>query len=117
MYDKQHYEKHKEYYNAYSKKWNKENTLKRKSTKLKYLYGITLSDYEKMLFEQGGGCAICGDNPPEGKYLHVDHDHQTNKVRSLLCGRCNKVLGSVGENTELLLRMAGYIRLHQNKGV
>ena len=45
------------------------------------------------LAEQGGGCAVCGRPPKEGKSLHVDHDHETGYVRGLLCFSCNAALG------------------------
>jgi hypothetical protein len=44
--------------------------------------------YDRLLGEQGGVCAICG-NPPKTRRLHIDHDHKTGKVRGLLCHRCN----------------------------
>jgi Recombination endonuclease VII len=43
--------------------------------RLRRLYGITLADYNKMLDEQSGGCAICG-RPPVKVQLSVDHDHK-----------------------------------------
>jgi hypothetical protein len=62
-----------------------------KSRRLKVRYGITLDAYEQMLCEQGGVCAICGDE----KELVVDHDHETGEVRGLLCRACNLRLGMV----------------------
>lgn len=59
---------------------------------LKKLYGITPERYSKMLQEQGGKCAICGGLPIQ-KRLAVDHDHETGKVRGLLCACCNMSLG------------------------
>jgi hypothetical protein len=56
-------------------------------------HGITLADYEAMLARQGGGCATCGRKPESGKNLHVDHDHQTGKIRGLLCIGCNLAIG------------------------
>jgi hypothetical protein len=53
--------------------------------------GITDQEYERLLGEQEGGCAICG-NPPKTRRLHVDHNHRTGKVRGLLCFRCNRGL-------------------------
>jgi Recombination endonuclease VII len=53
--------------------------------------GVSTEDYERMLAEQGGGCAICGA-PPKTRRLHVDHNHKTGKVRGLLCFRCNRAL-------------------------
>lgn len=43
-------------------------------------YGITLIEYESMLRDQGGGCAICGREPTT-KRLHVDHDHAFDRVK------------------------------------
>ncbi len=69
-------------------------------SKLKNRYGLTPDEYDEMFEAQSGRCAICG-SPPEGKRLSVDHDHQTDEVRGLLCQPCNLVLGSV---EALLLR-------------
>lgn len=60
---------------------------------LKTKYGITGDDYEKMFLEQKGLCAICSTDKPAGNRFHVDHCHQTGKVRRLLCSRCNGALG------------------------
>lgn len=55
--------------------------------------GIGSAEYDVMLLEQGGVCAICGNPPKEGgRRLHVDHDHRTGAVRGLLCFRCNRML-------------------------
>ena len=53
--------------------------------------GVGDDEYEWMLAEQGGVCAICG-SPPKSRRLHVDHDHKTGAVRGLLCFRCNRAL-------------------------
>ena len=55
--------------------------------------GVGDDEYEWMLAEQGGVCAICG-SPPKSRRLHVDHDHRTGAVRGLLCFRCNRALPS-----------------------
>ena len=62
-------------------------------------YDLTIAQYDAMLAEQGGGCAIC--HHPEmmvqqGKVrrLSIDHDHATGVIRGLLCSRCNRRLGS-----------------------
>lgn len=56
---------------------------------LRYRYGITIEDYERMLAEQNNQCAICGVAPPPGRRFHTDHNHATGVVRGLLCQRCN----------------------------
>lgn len=59
-------------------------------------YGITQRQYITMLGLQIGCCAICR-RPPKRQNLHVDHDHQTKRVRGLLCFRCNRYY--VSKNT------------------
>ena len=70
-----------------------------RSRHLKYLYGITVEQYEEMLEKQGGHCAACPRTPDQEKHgvLHVDHDHKTDAVRGLLCQRCNTGLGLLNE--------------------
>jgi predicted HNH restriction endonuclease len=58
---------------------------------LKRTYGMTTEEYDTMLNAQGGRCAICGESPLRRR-LHVDHDHETGRVRGLLCSRCNTAL-------------------------
>lgn len=79
-------------------------------------YGITLDDYEVMLKSQDGVCAICGDPPKGGKTssknLHVDHDHETGKVRGLLCNNCNLGVGKFRDDPLLMEKAASYMRQH-----
>lgn len=84
---------------------NRRSHLKRK-------FGITVEDYDRMLAEQGGGCAICGAPPPEGSSLHVDHDHQTGRVRGLVCFKHNNALGDFGDDPELLQKATTYLIDH-----
>ena len=95
------------------KKYLIKNKIKIREGRIKYLYGITEDDYQNLLQSQKGICAICGGQNPEPKRLEVDHDHVTGRVRALLCGRCNKVLGMVYEEPTLLNRMANYLSYHK----
>jgi hypothetical protein len=61
------------------------------------VYGLSLAAYDALMDAQGHGCAICGDACPSGRRLAVDHDHQTGRVRGLLCVRCNTLIGSARE--------------------
>jgi hypothetical protein len=76
---------------------------------LRTQYGMTESDYEQMYREQEGLCAIC-KNPRRRRRLFVDHDHQTGRVRGLLCPTCNGGLGKLGDSEEGLLRALAYLR-------
>lgn len=76
---------------------------------LKYKYGLSLAQYDVMLEEQGGVCAVCGRSNGS-KRLFIDHDHATGEVRGLLCHACNITLGNVDDNEELLLLAVEYLR-------
>ena len=84
------------------KQRDRANYLKRK-------YGMTLEDYDRLLVEQGGGCAICGRPPRDDIALHVDHDHETGRVRGLLCFPCNNTLGDFGDDPIRLYVAAAYL--------
>jgi hypothetical protein len=86
----------------------------RRDYRLQHDYGITAKEYDATLVAQGGCCALCGKPPmPDGKRamskLHVDHDHVTGRVRSLLCGNCNFGIGSFFEDPGLMRRAADYV--------
>lgn len=76
---------------------------------LKYHYGLTLSEFNAMLAEQQGKCAIC-EKPME--QVVVEHDHRTGRVRGLACNPCNWMLGHAREDPEILERGAAYLRAH-----
>lgn len=60
---------------------------------IKRKYGLSLEQYDKMLEQQQNKCAICEIQFPESfqewNRPCVDHNHQTNKVRGILCRKCN----------------------------
>lgn len=59
---------------------------------------------------QGGRCAICNAAPAS---LVDDHDHLTGAPRDMLCARCNRVLGAVGEDVGILHALAAYVVRHR----
>ena len=83
-------------------------------TQLRNDYGITLQDYEAMYKTQNGKCAICGKEPKNGRgilrKLYVDHCHQTNRVRGLLCHSCNMGIGLLDDSLELLFSAIEYLK-------
>lgn len=75
---------------------------------LKNAYGITEQEYRKLLRRQHGVCAICGAKP-KNQTLAVDHDHETGKVRGLLCRSCNVALGCLKDDIRLLSAAIVYL--------
>ena len=93
--------------------------LKKRNENLKRCYGITLNEYNEMLEKQNGKCAICGTTETKGRksgrgggadVFAVDHCHDTGDVRGLLCHSCNRALGLVGDNTQILQSMIEYLQ-------
>jgi hypothetical protein len=84
---------------------------------LKSTYNITLQQYDEMLLEQDSVCAICGSDDP-GHYgrFSVDHNHETNEVRGLLCNQCNVGLGALQDSPDILLKAAQYLLDKGNYG-
>lgn len=82
---------------------------KARRNRLKICYNIDLFQYEKLLDKQEGRCALCRRLPCNGRRLAVDHCHRTAKIRGLLCGRCNKALGLLGDDSASVLRAFVYL--------
>jgi hypothetical protein len=66
-------------------------------------FGLSEADHDRMRLEQGNACAMCrrqfGDK--HSNRPHVDHNHATGKVRSLLCTRCNTAVGMFEKHGQL----------------
>lgn len=92
--DKVKYQESKEARVAYARKYRAMYKDRTRTTNLKSKYGITNEDYLRMKDSQLGCCAICGTHESDLKrILCIDHCHNTNFVRGLLCDTCNKFLG------------------------
>lgn len=91
----------------YKRDWYKANKVKNRLRK----YGMTPADYDKRLAEQGFTCALCPTEAWETRdgVLHVDHDHETGKVRGLLCHHCNLGLGHFADDPDRLAAARTYL--------
>lgn len=90
---------------------------------LKKNYGLTVQQYDEMFEAQGGACAICKKalvrqtddarpmlGQPADNVGRVDHCHETNSVRGILCFGCNVGLGKFRDDEELMLTAVRYLR-------
>ena len=111
-YQRDLYARNRERYLAKRRRYRERHS----SEALLWRYGITLDTYHATLEAQDNRCAICGKTPEEnGKRICVDHDHETNEIRGLLCNRCNRVLGFVQDNPSLLRNAASYLEQHSKE--
>ena len=115
--------KHAEYMREYNKRkpekkksYRKNYRENHKANQLRAKYGITVEEYQAMFDGQGGVCKICGKKETtrvsrgEGiRSLAVDHDHNTGKVRGLLCHQCNVVLGQYEKHKDLFPKFQEYL--------
>jgi hypothetical protein len=92
-----------------------EQKLKYRKRFIEKKYGISYDEYEKMVDEQGNVCYICNRPEPQerNEHLAVDHNHKTGKVRGLLCSRCNRVIGLLEEDLQLIEKLKNYIKKHK----
>lgn len=99
-------------------KLSDEEIRKRKrADRLARNFKITIEEYEAILKEQRGVCAICGKQetaqdrwgPGKRVNFNIDHCHSTGKVRGVLCARCNMALGLFGDDPDMLLEAVNYL--------
>lgn len=114
----------KECQNRRSKKWQTEHPEKTQQSqrknalrrRLKTLC-MTQEDFDRLMIEQGGKCAICGTSDPKGRgnRLVPDHDHKTGAHRGLLCSNCNVALGMFFDDLSTLGAAIQYLgKWHQS---
>jgi len=95
-------------FNSNNRRYQKNNPHVVKNGQLRIKFGITLDQYNEMLANQCGVCAICKQTCGTGKSLAVDHCHKTKKIRGLLCQYCNTGFGQFKENKENLISAIAY---------
>lgn len=99
-------------------------SLYRQNSYAKQRYGVSGAELaeraERLRQEQNGRCAVCrkkGDvlglvkkAGVKERRLVMDHDHKTGLLRDLLCDHCNKALGNVFEDPQIIEALLMYVR-------
>lgn len=98
----------------FRRQWIRNNhSIAGRNNDLKRLFGITLDEFNQMFLMQSGKCKLCGIHQSNLTIaLSVDHDHQTKKVRGLLCRKCNSMIGFANDNPIILEMAAKYLKEH-----
>lgn len=101
-----------EYRKEWRLRWSPEERYARYRASHLKKFGLTVERYDELLRSQNGVCAICGSDTPftpkNGAFI-VDHDHETGEVRGLLCSRCNRGIGYLGDDPQRLTRALDYL--------
>ncbi len=96
------------------KDYRKTHKLEAFGRQIKHHYGVTLEQWNQMFQIQKGLCLGCYKHQSNIKdKFCVDHDHATNKVRGLLCRKCNYTLGLINDSALTLRRLADYLDTHK----
>lgn len=111
-------EKYKDRINKASREWCEKNKFELRKKAIERKYGLKVAEYEKLVLEQKNLCAICEkrervSHKGQIKELAVDHDHETGKVRGLLCHSCNLAIGVLLDKPELFKKAAEYLVKHK----
>ncbi len=112
-YHREYVKKNREKVKAKQAAWYRANREKVGQRRIKVAYNITREEYAAMYWCQDGRCAICKRPEAEcggrGKKLHIDHCHETDRVRGLLCTSCNTGIGQFQDNSDLMRRAIEYV--------
>lgn len=73
-------------------------------------YRIRSEQYDELFKKQKGLCAICKSKEIIRDILCVDHNHQTGKIRGLLCQTCNRAIGLLKDDHKTTLRAHQYLK-------
>lgn len=110
-------ENNREAYIAYQRNYHQarkddpEYRRMRRENMVRYTYGIEQAEVDALIEAQGGKCAICqGDRNGAGKRLHIDHCHDTRKIRGMLCSKCNTAVGLLDDDPARAEAVAAYLR-------
>ncbi|MFD5056637.1 endonuclease VII domain-containing protein [Streptomyces tendae] len=79
--------------------------VKSRAGHLQRHYGLTEAERDQLIADQGGVCCICLAAPA----AHVDHCHETGRVRGVLCFSCNAALGQFKDRPDAIRRAAAYV--------
>jgi len=86
--------------------WRRDNLVRSEQVRVLSRYGLTPEEVEDLFEDFGYMCGICGC---KGR-LVIDHCHKTNKVRGVLCHRCNVSIGALGDSVEGLEKAISYLK-------
>lgn len=114
-YDQARYRANGDTVREMARRWHRENRERSLENKRKWklgLHRLTDADKARMHEAQGGACAICR-KPLEVHSMKVDHNHQTGKIRGLLCHHCNVGAGHFFDSASLLRAAADYLEDHE----
>jgi hypothetical protein len=89
--------------------------IQQQNWNLKFRYNITLEEKNKRIINQSCACAICRSTFKNIRTAHVDHCHETDQLRGILCNNCNTGLGKFKDSIYLLEKAINYLKYYAQK--
>lgn len=106
-------EKDRKRYRSLTPQEKKARNLRGRYRTIERKYGLSKTDYDKLIDKQNNRCDICSSPFDDKDYQpSVDHCHTTGKIRAILCRGCNSGMGHFKDNSERLRSAADYIDRH-----
>lgn len=106
---KQYRKDNREILRKRDRQWRKNHPEREKEWENLKNYNLSHEDWLKIWENQDGKCAICGKPFKKPFDDQVDHNHKTNKIRGLLCKKCNGGIGFLNDNPELTAKATEYL--------
>ena len=115
-YRQEYYQKNRDSIRSKQKQyWEKNKDYRRERSyisNLKHFYNMSKEEYDFLLNKQNDKCAICKKKCRIRLRLGVDHCHETDTIRGLLCLKCNTALGMLEDNIDLFKNAIDYLKEH-----
>lgn len=104
----------KEHQREYRRVWEKENRIRKEAYRIKSKFKMATVDEAEILVRrrEAGTCECCSASGVDRRLMHIDHDHRTGKIRSVLCNKCNVALGLVNDSIGHLQKLIAYLDRH-----
>lgn len=87
-------------------RWTPEQRREKNWRTVLYVHGLTPEIFAEMVIAQSGLCGICQCQLQDP---HIDHDHDTDEVRGLLCDHCNWGIGQLGDSADVVAAAIEYL--------
>ena len=108
---------HKERRRMLQQAWHVAHPNRIRTLHHKLRYNLDEQTYEALKVQQGNSCKICQKPFKTMKTAPlVDHDHNTKRIRGLLCRSCNSALGFFKDRIDILEAAMNYLRIDNQKG-
>jgi len=107
--------KFKDKIRAQRKSFREKNKKRLSVTKNRAGIKLSVEEFDELLNERGNCCEICGlHHTKMNRRIAIDHDHKTGKMRGFLCDTCNRGLGLLKDNEQIVEKTLNYLRKYKN---